>query len=107
MIEARYAEPLSLSTLARDSGMSLFHFARIFAELEGRPPHRFLTDVRLAMPPHAFATGLASPIPASPSVSDRSAISLRPIAGTTGPDRLTPVAARDDQPTSMSATTGR
>ena len=52
MIEARYAEPLSLSTLARDSGMSLFHFARIFAELEGRPPHRFLTDVRLA---HAAA----------------------------------------------------
>lgn len=48
MIEARYAEPLSLSALARDSGMSVFHFARIFRELEGRPPHRFLTDVRLA-----------------------------------------------------------
>jgi AraC-like DNA-binding protein len=48
MIEARYADPLSLSTLARDAGMSLFHFARIFAELEGRPPHRFLTEVRLA-----------------------------------------------------------
>lgn len=28
--------------------MSVFHFARIFGELEGRPPHRFLTDVRLA-----------------------------------------------------------
>jgi AraC family transcriptional regulator len=52
LIEARYAEPLSLSTLARDSGMSLFHFVRIFAELEGRPPHRLLTDVRLA---HAAA----------------------------------------------------
>jgi AraC family transcriptional regulator len=48
MIEARYAEPLSLSTIARDSGMSVFHFARVFSELEGRPPHRFLTDVRLA-----------------------------------------------------------
>jgi AraC-like DNA-binding protein len=48
MIEARYAEPLSLSTLARDAGMSVFHFARIFGELEGRPPHRYLTDVRLA-----------------------------------------------------------
>ena len=34
--------------MARDSGMSVFHFARIFGELEGRPPHRFLTDVRLA-----------------------------------------------------------
>jgi AraC-like DNA-binding protein len=48
MIEARYAEPLSLSAMARDAGMSVFHFARIFGELEGRPPHRFLTDVRLA-----------------------------------------------------------
>ena len=31
MIEARYAEPLSLSTLAAMSGMSVFHFARIFS----------------------------------------------------------------------------
>jgi AraC family transcriptional regulator len=52
MIETHYADPLSLSMLARDAGMSLFHFARIFAELEGRPPHRVLTDVRLA---HAAA----------------------------------------------------
>jgi AraC-like DNA-binding protein len=48
MIEDRYHEPLSLSAMARDSGMSVFHFARIFGELEGRAPHRFLTDVRLA-----------------------------------------------------------
>ena len=48
MIDARYGDPLSLSMLARDAGMSVFHFARVFAELEGRPPHRFLTDVRLA-----------------------------------------------------------
>lgn len=52
MIEASYAEPLSLSMLARDAGMSVFHFARIFAELEGCPPHRVLTEVRLA---HAAA----------------------------------------------------
>lgn len=52
LMEARYAEPLSLSTLARDAGMSVFHFARIFAELEGRPPHRVLSDIRLA---HATA----------------------------------------------------
>lgn len=48
MMEAHYAEPLSLAALARDAGMSVFHFARIFAELEGRPPHRVLTDIRLA-----------------------------------------------------------
>jgi len=47
-VEQRYAEPLSLSVLAREAGMSLFHFARVFAELEGRTPHRLLLDVRLA-----------------------------------------------------------
>ena len=52
LIESRFAEPLALSTLARDAGMSIFHFARVFAELEGRAPHRFLRDVRLA---HAHA----------------------------------------------------
>jgi AraC family transcriptional regulator len=52
MIEAHHAEPLSLTTMARDAGMSVFHFARIFGELEGRPPHRFLADVRLT---HAHA----------------------------------------------------
>jgi AraC-like DNA-binding protein len=52
MIETRYADALSLSTMARDSGMSVFHFARIFSELEGRPPHRALAEVRLA---HAYA----------------------------------------------------
>jgi AraC family transcriptional regulator len=48
MIAARYADRLSLSALARDAGMSVFHFARVFAELEGRPPHRVLLAVRLA-----------------------------------------------------------
>jgi AraC family transcriptional regulator len=44
----RYADPLSLSSIAKDVGMSVFHFARIFAELEGMPPHRYLTTVRLS-----------------------------------------------------------
>jgi AraC-like DNA-binding protein len=52
LIEARHAEPLSLSLIARDAGMSVFHFARIFSELEGKSPHRYLIDVRLA---HAAA----------------------------------------------------
>jgi AraC-like DNA-binding protein len=52
LMEARYADPLSLSVVARDAGMSLFHFARVFSELEGQPPHRFLSQVRLA---HAHA----------------------------------------------------
>lgn len=47
LMAARYAEPLSLTLLARDAGVSVFHFARVFAELEGRAPHRYLTELRL------------------------------------------------------------
>lgn len=46
-IDADYAEPLSLTALARTAGMSTFHFARVFAALRGLPPHRYLTAVRL------------------------------------------------------------
>jgi AraC-like DNA-binding protein len=48
MVETHYADPLSLSVLAREAGMSVYHFARVFSELQGQPPHRFLTAVRLA-----------------------------------------------------------
>jgi hypothetical protein len=47
MIEAHYAEPLSLSALARDAGMSLFHFARVFAGARG-PAAASLPDRRAA-----------------------------------------------------------
>lgn len=52
LMRARYAEPLSLSLVAREVGISLYHFARVFADLEGQPPHRFLQEVRLN---HAMA----------------------------------------------------
>jgi AraC family transcriptional regulator len=42
-----YASDLSLASLARSVGMSPFHFARIFSELAGMPPHRYLLQVRL------------------------------------------------------------
>lgn len=48
MIAAHYAEPLALSFLAREAGMSLYHFARVFGELEGESPHQYLLGVRLA-----------------------------------------------------------
>jgi AraC-like DNA-binding protein len=46
-LEAEYAEPHSLASLARGAGMSPFHFARVFRELAGLPPHRCLLRVRL------------------------------------------------------------
>jgi AraC-like DNA-binding protein len=42
-----FADPLPLATLAADAGLSAYHFARVFAELVGVPPHRYLTHVRL------------------------------------------------------------
>ena len=47
LIRAHYAEPLSLSRMASEVGMSVYHFARVFAELEGQPPHKYLLAVRL------------------------------------------------------------
>ncbi len=46
-MRTQFAEPLSLSRMAREVGMSLYPFARLFAELEGETPHRFLVGVRL------------------------------------------------------------
>jgi AraC family transcriptional regulator len=37
----------TVSALARSIGMSTFHFTRVFTELVGRPPHRYLTERRL------------------------------------------------------------
>jgi AraC-like DNA-binding protein len=37
LMTASYADALSLTTIAREVGMSTFHFARVFRELEGEP----------------------------------------------------------------------
>jgi AraC-like DNA-binding protein len=47
-MDAAPAEALTLSELAREAGMSPWHFARVFRELAGTPPHRYLSGVRLA-----------------------------------------------------------
>jgi AraC-like DNA-binding protein len=46
-IEEDFAADLTSSMLARECGMSLFHFSRIFAELTGTPPHQRLLRTRL------------------------------------------------------------
>ena len=47
MLDRRYACDLRLGDLARSVGMSTFQFARIFAELIGAPPHRYVLEARL------------------------------------------------------------
>jgi AraC-like DNA-binding protein len=46
-IDLDFDQALRLDALARDAGMSSFHFARLFAELVGAPPHRYLLETRL------------------------------------------------------------
>jgi AraC-like DNA-binding protein len=47
LMETQYGAPHTLASLARFAGMSPFHFARIFRELTGMPPHRYLLKTRL------------------------------------------------------------
>lgn len=46
-LDSSFAEPHTLGALARQAGMSAFHFARVFRELVGVPPHRYLMNARL------------------------------------------------------------
>jgi AraC family transcriptional regulator len=46
-IEAQADEPLVLAALAREAGMSRFHFLRTFREVVGLTPHQFVLRTRL------------------------------------------------------------
>ncbi|MGB7212426.1 MAG: AraC family transcriptional regulator [Gemmatimonadales bacterium] len=47
-LDTRAAERHTLSDIANEAGLSMYHFARIFRELVGIPPHRYLLKARLA-----------------------------------------------------------
>jgi len=53
-LDEQFAVDHSLAQLGREAGMSPFHFARVFRELTGVPPHRYLLRRRL----HAAADRL-------------------------------------------------
>ena len=57
LIEVDYARALTLRELAAAAGMSVYHFARVFRELTGLPPHRYLTAVRLRHAAHRMDEG--------------------------------------------------
>jgi AraC-like DNA-binding protein len=46
-IEAQAYEPLALTELARESGMSPYHFLRTFRQVAGVTPHQFVLHTRL------------------------------------------------------------
>src|SRR5262249_34961678 len=47
MLATPYAEPLSPDAGGPRAGMSPFHFSRVFRDLVGMPPHRYLLRIRL------------------------------------------------------------
>jgi AraC-like DNA-binding protein len=57
LMERRYAEPLTIAALGREVGISPFHFSRIFRELTGVPPHRYLVGIRLRRAAEALRRG--------------------------------------------------
>ena len=46
-IDESLGESLKVRQLAQRAGMSQFHFARMFRRSVGRPPHGYLTDLRM------------------------------------------------------------
>ena len=46
-IEARADEPLALADMAREAGMSPYHFLRTFRQVAGMPPHQYVLRLRL------------------------------------------------------------
>ncbi|HLM30110.1 MAG TPA: helix-turn-helix transcriptional regulator, partial [Solirubrobacterales bacterium] len=47
LADARYAEPLTVSEMARAAGLSRAHFSREFRRAFGEPPHTYLLTRRL------------------------------------------------------------
>ena len=47
LVDARYAEPLSVAEMARAAGLSKAHFSREFAWTFGEAPHQYLLTRRL------------------------------------------------------------
>jgi AraC family transcriptional regulator len=47
LMRTRFCENLSLGTVARVAGISVFHFSRLFKSFTGRAPHQYLIQLRL------------------------------------------------------------
>ncbi|MFK3775840.1 helix-turn-helix domain-containing protein [Pseudomonas sp. NPDC089406] len=58
LLESRLAEPPSLEDLAAAVNLSPFHFARVFRQATGLPPHAWLKQRRLARARELLRSGL-------------------------------------------------
>lgn len=55
-IDAHFAEPLTLATLAAEAAISPFHFVRLFRAKTGQTPHAYLLGVRVTAARRLLAT---------------------------------------------------
>ncbi|MFK2915160.1 AraC family ligand binding domain-containing protein [Pseudomonas sp. 3HC3] len=60
LLESQLADPPSLETLAAAVNLSPFHFARVFRQATGLPPHAWLKQRRLARAREMLKHGLAA-----------------------------------------------
>ena len=51
-IEERITQPIGIRDLASEVRMSQFHFARMFKEAMGDPPHEYITRMRMERAKH-------------------------------------------------------
>ena len=58
LIEARYADRLTLPALAAEAGLSPFHLIRVFRRATGVPPHTYLESVRIQHAQRLLMQGL-------------------------------------------------
>jgi AraC-like DNA-binding protein len=56
-IETHYAEALDVDRVSAVAASSKFHFIRLFREITGSTPRRYLTDVRIANAMERLAAG--------------------------------------------------
>ena len=56
-LETRFAEPVSVSDLAREAGLSTPHFARTFKKFTGLTPHQYLLRIRIERVREALLEG--------------------------------------------------
>jgi AraC family transcriptional regulator len=56
-LDAHAHEPLDLEQVARQSGVSVFHFLRLFARVTGVTPHQYLVRARLRRAARLLAQG--------------------------------------------------
>ena len=59
-IEARLGDTISLDDLAGEACLSPFHFARLFQQAMGQPPHRYVVEQRVAAAQERLRIGRTS-----------------------------------------------